>query len=145
SMHPALVEEMVELSLHSGGCIKFDLKAWDNNLHRVLTGASNKRTLQNFAAVAAHLHRRPQPPLLIASTLLVPGYVDVQEVRQLATFIASLNPSIPYALLGFHPHFYIHDLPTTSVRHAEEVLAVAQEAGLQNVRIGNRHLLSRAY
>ncbi|MEM4724736.1 MAG: hypothetical protein QXP01_06965, partial [Candidatus Hadarchaeum sp.] len=112
---------------------------------RALTGSSNERTLQNFAAVAAYVQRRPQPPLLIASTLLVPGYVDAQEVRQLAAFIASLNPSIPYALLGFYPHFYMHDLPTTSVRHAEEARAAAQEAGLQNVRIGNRHLLAHAY
>jgi len=145
SMHPVLAEQMVELSLQSGGCIKFDLKAWDENLHRALTGSSNKQTLQNFARVASQIDRRPQLPLLIASTLLVPGYVDVQEVRQLADFIASLDPSIPYALLGFCPHFYIHDLPTTSVRHAEEALAAAHASGLQNVRIGNRHLLSRAY
>jgi pyruvate formate lyase activating enzyme len=145
SMHPALVKQMVELSLRSGGCIKFDLKAWDDSLHRALTGSSNRRTLQNFAWIAAQLHRRPQPPLLIASTLLVPGYIDLQEVRQLAAFIASLDPSIPYALLGFCPQFYIHDLPTTSVRHAEEALTAAREAGLRNVRIGNHHLLSRAY
>jgi len=145
SMHPVLAEQMVELSLQSGGCIKFDLKAWDENLHRALTGSSNKQTLQNFARVASQIPRRPQPPLLIASTLLVPGYVDVQEARQLAAFIAALDPSIPYALLGFCPHFYIHDLPTTSVRHAEEALAAAHASGLRNVRIGNRHLLSRAY
>ncbi len=145
SMHPALLDQMVELSLQSGGCVKFDLKAWDDNLHRALTGSSNKQTLQNFARAAAQIHRRPQPPLLIASTLLVPGYVDMQEVRQLAAFVASLDCAVPYALLGFCPHFYIHDLPPTSLRHAEEAVAVAETAGLQNVRIGNRHLLSRAY
>jgi len=145
SMHPAMVDQMVELSLQSGGCIKFDLKTWDDNLHRALTGSSNEQPLHNFARIASRIHRRPEPPLLIASTLLVPGYVDVQEVRQLAAFIASLDPAIPYALLGFHPQFYIHDLPRTSVRHAEEALEAAQVAGLRNVRIGNRHLLSRAY
>ncbi len=145
SMHPAMVDQMVELSLQSGGCIKFDLKAWDENLHRALTGSSNQATLQNFARIASDAHRRPQPPLLIASTLLVPGYVDEQEVSRLAAFIASLAPDIPYALLGFHPNFHIHDLPRTSVRHAEGALAAAHAAGLRNVRIGNRHLLSRAY
>jgi pyruvate formate lyase activating enzyme len=145
SMHRPMVDQMVKLALESGGCIKFDLKAWDDNLHRTLTGSSNQRTLQNFARIASHIHRRREPPLLIASTLLVPGYVDVQEVRQLAAFIASLDSGIPYSLLGFHPHFYIHDLPRTSVRHAEEAVAAAQAAGLRNVRIGNRHLLSRAY
>jgi pyruvate formate lyase activating enzyme len=145
SMHPTMLEQMVELSLQTGGCIKFDLKAWDDNLHRALTGSGNQRTLENFQRVASHLHRRPEPPLLVTSTLLVPGYIDTEEVRQLATFIASLNPSVPYSLLGFHPHFYMHDLPRTSVRHAEDSLAAAQEAGLLNVRIGNRHLLSRSY
>jgi pyruvate formate lyase activating enzyme len=145
SMHPAMADQMVELSLQSGGCIKFDLKAWDDGLHRTLTGSSNEQTLQNFGRVASHMPHRPEPTLLIASTLLVPGYVDVQEVGQLAAFIASCNPAIPYSLLGFHPHFHIHDLPRTSVAHAEEALAAAQAAGLRNVRIGNRHLLSRAY
>jgi pyruvate formate lyase activating enzyme len=140
-----MADQMVELSLQSGGCIKFDLKAWDDGLHRILTGSSNKQTLQNFRRVAWHTHHRPEPPLLIASTLLVPGYVDVQEVGQLAAFIASCNSEIPYSLLGFHPHFHIHDLPRTSVAHADKALAAAQAAGLRNVRIGNRHLLSRAY
>lgn len=145
SMHPALVGQMVDLSLQNGGCIKFDLKAWDDNLHWALTGSSNQQTLQNFAWIASQTQRRPHPPLLIASTLLVPGYVNVQEVQHLAAFIASLDHSIPYALLGFCPHFYMQDLPPTSARHAEEALAAAHAAGLSNVRIGNRHLLSRAY
>jgi pyruvate formate lyase activating enzyme len=145
SMHPALLDQMVKLSIESGGCIKVDLKAWDDNLHRALTGASNQRTLQNFARIAAQLERRPQPPLLIASTLLVPGYVDAQEVRYLAGFITSLDPAIPYALLGFRPHFYLHDLPRTSVGHAEEALAAAHDEGLRNIHVGNRHLLSQAY
>ena len=82
---------------------------------------------------------------MIASTLLVPGYVDAEEVGHLARFIAELDPEIPYALLGFHPHFFLPDLPRTSVRHAEAAEATAREAGLTRVRVGNRHLLSRAY
>jgi pyruvate formate lyase activating enzyme len=57
----------------------------------------------------------------------------------------NLNPNIPYALLGFGPNFYAHNLPCTSVRHTEEAKAAAHAAGLTNVRIGNRHLLSRDY
>jgi len=144
SMHPTLADQMLALSLQSGGCVKFDLKAWDDTLHHALTGSSNQRTVQNFRRIAQHGGRR-QWPLLIASTLLVPGYVDRREVEQLAAFIATIDPSIPYALLGFQPHFFMPDLPRTSVRHAEEAMAAAQEAGLQRVRIGNRHLLSRDY
>jgi pyruvate formate lyase activating enzyme len=145
SMHPRLLDRAVDLSLRSGGCIKFDLKARDDNLHYALTGVSNRRTLDNFQRAAQHIADRPDPPLLVASTLLVPGYVDADEVGQIAHFIASLDPDIPYALLGFHPHFFAPDLPRTSVRHAERALAAAQAAGLTRVRIGNRHLLSREY
>ena len=145
SMHPRLLDRAVELSLLTGGCIKFDIKAFDENLHLALTGVSNRRTLENFSRAARRIPERPEPPLVVASTLLVPGYVDPGEVGWVARFIAGVDPSIPYALLGFHPHFFIHDLPRTSVRHAEAAEAAARAAGLTRVRVGNRHLLSRDY
>jgi len=145
TMQPKMLDRAVKLSLETGGCIKFDLKAYDENLHLALTGVTNQRTLENFGRAASYIAHRPDSPLMIASTLLVPGYVDAEEVGEIARFIASFDPDIPYALLGFHPHFYIHDLPRTSVRHAEEAQAAARAAGLTNVRIGNRHLLSRDY
>jgi pyruvate formate lyase activating enzyme len=48
-------------------------------------------------------------------------------------------------LLGFAPHFFMSDLPPTSKRHASEAEAAARAAGLTQVRIGNRHLLSSDY
>jgi pyruvate formate lyase activating enzyme len=145
TMHPRLLKRAVKLSLESGGCIKFDLKAFDENLHQVLTGCSNVRTLENFQLAASHIPSRTTPPLVVASTLLLPGYVDTDEVSKIARFIANINPEIPYSLLGFHPNYMIHDLQRTSVSHANEALESAKEAGLTNVRIGNRHLLSREY
>ena len=143
--NPKLLERAVDLSLATGGCIKFDLKAHDEALHIALTGASNQRTLENFRRAARRFGERPDPPLVIASTLLVPGYVDPPEVDRIARFIASINPSIPYALLGFAPQFYMQDLPRTSVGHAQAAEEAARAAGLTNVRIGNRHLLSHDY
>lgn len=141
SMSIGLLKEMIDLALVSGGCIKFDLKAWDDNLHKALTGISNKRTLENFHFVADKIKLRPEPPLLIASTLLVPGYIDEREIRAIAKFIASLNPEIPYSLLAFYPHFYLKDLPLTKRAEAYLCLRAAQEEGLTRVRLGNIHLL----
>ncbi len=145
SMHPKLLDQAVELALASGGCIKFDLKAYDETIHRALTGVGNRQTLNNFARAAQRMDERPDPPLVVASTLLVPGYVDAAEVGTIARFIAGLNPNIPYSLLAFGPHFYMPDLPCTSVRHAAEAEAAARAAGLTRVRVGNRHLLSQEY
>jgi pyruvate formate lyase activating enzyme len=141
SMQEGLLDKMVETALDSGGCIKFDLKAWNEDLHVVLTGVTNKRTLKNFQRVGRKIQLRPSPPLLIASTLLVPGYIDKEEVRQISRFIYSLNPEIPYSLLAFHPHFYMSDLPLTSKSFAQSCLKIALEEGLKNVRLGNIHLL----
>ncbi len=145
SLHPRFLDRAVELSLRSGGCLKFDIKALDDNLHLALTGASNRQTLENFQRAARHISKRPEPPLLVASTLLVPGYVDAEEVGRIAEFIAAVDPTIPYALLGFYPQFFAPDLPRTSVRHAQEAVRAARAAGLKRVRIGNRHLLGRDY
>jgi pyruvate formate lyase activating enzyme len=141
SMHRNALKQMLELSLSSGGCIKFDLKAWSEEIHIALCGASNKRTLDNFRFLAGHTKVRPSPPLVVASTLLVPGYVGKEEVAGIAAFIASLDPDIPYALLAFHPDFLMTDLPTTSRRQAMECLEAARAAGLTRVRLGNIHLL----
>ena len=139
------LEKIAELSLSSGGCIKFDLKAWDENLHKALCGVSNRQTLANFKELGKLTYRRAEPQFLIASTLLVPGYVDFDEIAAISKFIAEINPDIPYSLLAFYPHFYLKDLPTTSRAHAIESKKIAQNAGLKNVHIGNVHLLSGDY
>jgi len=145
SMHPALLKQVAELSLNSGGCIKFDLKAWSEELHVALCGVSNKRTLENFKLLAQYAEKRPSPPLLVASTLLIPGYIDKEEVSRIAAFVSSFSPDIPYALLAFHPQFMMNDLPPTSKRHAQECLSAAKAQGLRNVRVGNIHLLGDYY
>lgn len=136
---------MAQVSLDSGGCIKVDLKAWDEGLHHALCGVSNRHTLGAFETLSKWIGRRPDPPFLIASTLLVPGYVDEEEVARLSTFIARLDRDIPYRLLAFHPCFHLKDLPTTSRDHALRCRAAAERAGLRRVAIGNIHLLGDAY
>jgi len=141
SMNPELLDEAMSLSLESGGCVKFDLKAMDANIHLALCGVDNSRTFENFARAARRIPERPQPPPLVASTLLVPGYIDAQEVMAIASFIAGLDPNIPYALLGFHGDFLMTDLPSTSWKQAKNCLAAAETAGLKRVRLGNVHIL----
>lgn len=145
SMNEKLLDEVVDVSLRSGGCVKFDIKAWSEEIHIALCGVSNQRTLSNFKRLAERVSQRSDPPLVIASTLLVPGYIDEEEVGKIAQFIASLDPEIPYKLLGFHPRFYMQDLPRTSHKHAERCLKTAQNAGLNRVKIGNVHLLGNHY
>ena len=76
SMAPELLNEMISLSLETGGCVKFDLKARDANIHLALCGVDNNRTLENFAAAARRIPERPQhhcwspAPYLFRATLI---------------------------------------------------------------------------
>jgi pyruvate formate lyase activating enzyme len=135
------LKPLMESSLGNGGVIKFDLKAFSEEMHRALCGVTNAQTLKNFARLATRFAERPAVPLICASTLMVPGYVDLEEIHGLARFIAALNPDIPYSLLGFYPQFYLNDLPVTSRDFAFEARQVAREAGVKQVNLGNLHLL----
>jgi len=70
SMNPRYLDRMAETSLDSGGCIKFDLKAWGEETHRGLTGVSNRRPPENFKYLSRFISRRSQTPFLIVSTRL---------------------------------------------------------------------------
>ncbi len=142
NFHPRFLKKMAEISLFSGGCVKFDLKAYSKKLNLALTGVSNKNTFSNFEKMAEFTSERPEPPFLIASTLLLPGYIDLKEIKLISRFISSLNPEIPYSLLAFYPSFYFSDLPRTSKKFAQEAVEMALEEGIKNVHLGNVHLLS---
>jgi pyruvate formate lyase activating enzyme len=141
-MNPKFAEKAAEYALKSGGNIKFDLKAWSEELNVALCGVSNKPALANFKVIGEKFYeKRKKLPMLSASTLLVPGYIDAKEVESLAKFISEIDDNIPYTLLAFYPCFIMNDLPTTRKKQALQCRKAA-EKHLKNTRIGNIHLFS---
>lgn len=137
SGNTGLVKKAVEYSYSTDGVVKFDLKAYDRNLHIALTGKPNDRTLENFSMIANNYDKKN---LLTATTLLVPGYIDIEEIKNIARFISNLNPDIPYSLLVFHPDYKMSDLPITNRETVMECYETAKKY-LKHVNIGNKHLL----
>jgi pyruvate formate lyase activating enzyme len=136
-----LVRQAAELSTESGGNLKFDLKCFNEDLSKALCGVSNRRAFENFEAVAKEFfERRVAAPNVTATTLLVPGYVDEKEVESISRFIASVDTSIPYSLLVFHPDFEMLDLPVTPREQVKSCYSAAKK-NLRNVHVGNLHLL----
>ncbi len=144
--NPKIMAEMAKLSVVSGGIVKIDFKAWTPSIYKALTGVDGvERVRENVKIVAKFFDERPEPPPLVVSTLLVPGYVDEEEVERIAEYLASINPNIPYVLLAFHPDHRLRDLPPTSRRHAFNAYRIAREKGLKEVYIGNIFLLGDYY
>ena len=144
-----IMKQMAELSLVSGGVVKIDWKAWTPEVYEALTGVNGFKAIErlktNVKIVSEMGIERSEPPLLVVSTLLVPGYVDEQEVRKIAEYLAEVDSRIPYVLLAFHPDNILRDLPPTSKRHAEAARREALRAGLKEVYIGNAWLLGNYY
>jgi pyruvate formate lyase activating enzyme len=135
--NPKLVKKAAEMAADSGGTVKFDLKAYHPNICRALCGVDNQQAFRNFQMLAEEF---PRTGILTATTLLVPFYIDQQEVESIVKFIANLNSDIPYSLLIFSPHFYLHDLPVTPKWQVNKCYSVACQY-LERVHLGNKHLL----
>lgn len=142
SMNRDSLQQFTELSLKSGGGIKADLKCWSSEILYALCGIEHRMAYENFRWLAKRHRERPEVPLARASTLLVPGYIDDEEIRSLSSFIADLDPTIPYSLLAFHPLYHMADMPYTKREDAGRYLRICKEEGLQKVKIGNPWLLS---
>ncbi len=146
--NPYLLKKAVEISLETGGIVKIDFKAWSPEVYMALTGIDREHIgiiRNNIKLVAQYFDQRDDPPLLVVSTLLVPGYIDEYEIDHMTRFVAGINPEIPYVFLGFHPDYELVDLPRTSWKHALLAVSIARRNGLKNVYIENQWLLGNDY
>ncbi|MEM4035751.1 MAG: radical SAM protein [Fervidicoccaceae archaeon] len=148
-MAPNLMRVAARFSLESGGIVKIDWKAWTPSVYEALTGVDGERALErlreNARLVAEMAASRPEPPLLVISVLLVPGYVGPREVGAIASFAASLPAKIPMVLLAFYPQHLMWDLPTTSKDHVEKAVEAAKRVGAEEVYVGNAWLVRPGY
>ncbi|MBN2720568.1 MAG: AmmeMemoRadiSam system radical SAM enzyme [Proteobacteria bacterium] len=72
------------------------------------------------------------------TTLIIPGFNDDREsLESIASFIASLDPAIPWHLSRFFPAFKMPDRPPTPVKTLELAEKVGKDAGLKYVYLGN--------
>lgn len=72
------------------------------------------------------------------TTLVVPGSNDSEEeLRDIAQFIAEVDPAIPWHISRFHPDYQYTDAQATPLETLEQAYKLGKEAGLQYVYIGN--------
>ncbi len=72
--------------------VAFGLKAFSEDLHIDYTGHPNGLILKNFKLI----HDSGVP--MLAETVVIPGYIDADEIEKLARFIASVDPGMMYHL-----------------------------------------------
>lgn len=77
--------------------IQLSIKAVTPGLHRDFTGVDGNLVLEHFR----HLHRAGVN--LRTESIVIPGYIDVPEIRRIAEFVGSVDPGIPYRLDAYIP------------------------------------------
>jgi pyruvate formate lyase activating enzyme len=71
-------------------------------------------------------------------TLVVPGFNDDrEEIRDIARFITSVSPDIPWHVTAFHQDYKMVDPPATSPHSLLGAARIGREEGLRYVYAGN--------
>jgi pyruvate formate lyase activating enzyme len=110
---------------------KVDLKGFRDRPYRDLGG-----TLERVLWTIRALHERRVWVEVV--TLVVPGHNDSDgELGDVAGFLASVSPDIPWHVTAFHPDYRMGDRPATSARALLRAAEIGAAAGLRFVYAGN--------
>jgi pyruvate formate lyase activating enzyme len=123
-----LTEECFERVLAFATSVTFDIKAFDDEVHRALTGASVAPVLRNAKRIG-----REHPDQLWEYRVLVIPEITNAEIPALCDFISSIDPSLPVCFLAFRPNYALEDHPGADTALMEHCLDIARSAGLVNV------------
>jgi len=110
---------------------KVDLKSFDDHHYRQLGGRIGPilDTIRRLHGMGVWLE---------VVTLLIPGFNDSDdELRQLAEFLVSVSPDIPWHVTAFHKDYKMSDPDDTKPEDLMRAADIGKKAGLQHVYAGN--------
>jgi pyruvate-formate lyase-activating enzyme len=126
--------------LRDGGVDAFwlDIKAFDAENHRWLTGCDNDRILK----LPQEMIRRGF--VLEVLSLLIPGLVEADDLESIARVLKAVERQIPFTILAFFPEYKMKDFASPSVAQMVEAYQRVKAVGLTNVRLGNLGVFARS-
>jgi len=110
---------------------KVDLKSFDAKTYLAL-GGKLQAVLDGITGIVA------RGIWCEVVTLVVPGLNDSDgELRDIAGFLGSVSPDIPWHVTAFHPDYRMTGPPPTPARTLLRAAEIGHEAGLRFVYAGN--------
>jgi pyruvate formate lyase activating enzyme len=111
--------------------LKIDLKSMQDKNYRQLGGV-----LEHVLSTIRMSHEAGLWVEVV--TLLVPGFNDeTQEIMDMARYIRSISPDIPWHVTAFHRDYKMTDRENTSQQDLIRAAEIGLEAGLRFVYAGN--------
>jgi len=108
--------------------ITFEIKAFNDDTHRAITGAPVEPVLRN----AEYLIRRGKKKIRAFRTIVIPGIND-KEIEEIAGYLASLDPSVPLRIIPFRPNYILYYHPGPTKKRMDEIGEAALKTGLEDV------------
>jgi pyruvate formate lyase activating enzyme len=110
---------------------KVDLKSFRDNHYRELGGL-----LSNVLDTIRGLKERGFWVEIV--TLIVPNFNDSpEELREMAEFLASVDPLMPWHVTAFHTDYKMQDRGSTQAATLLRAVEIGAEAGLKYIYAGN--------
>jgi pyruvate formate lyase activating enzyme len=112
--------------------INVDLKSFRDNFYKKICNARLKPVLDNIKRFYEN------NVWVEVTTLIVPKENDSEEeLTQIAEFISSVSPDIPWHISGFTPQYKMDKKPPTASKKIEQAYEIGKKAGLKFVYAGN--------
>jgi pyruvate formate lyase activating enzyme len=126
---PEVIASDLKGSIHAAN---IDLKAFTENFYRKLCSA-------RLAPVLDAIQDYHDNGIWIEiTTLLIPGENDSdEEMRDIASFISSISPDIPWHISRYYPRYKYDSAPPTPIKTIERAREIGLSEGLNFVYSGN--------
>ena len=112
--------------------INIDLKAFTDKFYKEICGARLHPVLQTIRLM------KELDVWVEVTTLIIPGLNDgEQELREIARFVKSVGPEIPWHVSQFYPAYKLQDLPPTPTASLRRAREIGIEEGLHYTYEGN--------
>ena len=109
-----------------------DLKAFSDRFYKELCAGRLQPVLDSIAKM------HEMGVWVEVTTLLIPGENDDEgELRELAAWLAALDPDVPWHVSRFHPAYKMRHHSPTPVSVIHRAVEIGYEAGLHYVYAGN--------
>jgi pyruvate-formate lyase-activating enzyme len=108
-----------------------DIKAFDPERHKWLTGCSNEHILK----LPGEILKRGF--VLEVLSLYIPNLVETDELENIAQILKSVDPAIPFTLLAFFPEHRMKKFRGPTTEEIVNAYKKVKSTGLTNIRLGN--------
>jgi pyruvate-formate lyase-activating enzyme len=115
-----------------------DIKTFDAENHKWLTGCTNDRILK----LPQEIIRRGF--MLEVLSLYIPGLVEAVDLENIARILYSADGNIPFTILAFFPEYKMKDHASPTVAEMVDAYQRVKAVGLKNIRLGNVGVFARS-